>query len=115
MEIVLETVEIAAATRGTVGSKYDGFVIALASAPVGKGMSRVTLAELTGIRSAIKRHNDANPDKEIFIVSRAVEKGEDGAGTVFAFAKTASRHGKKRGRKARVTDDAPKAGETYNE
>jgi hypothetical protein len=111
MEIVLETVEIASVSRGSNRSKYDAHAKALAGAAMGQGMSRVTVAEFAGIKSAVKRHNEGNPDNPIFLSSRVVEV--DGAGDPIAvkFTRVPFIAGKKRGRKAKNTDTAPQVGE----
>jgi hypothetical protein len=112
MEILLEDVEIASVSRGSTGSKYDPYVQALAGAPMGRGKSRISVAEFAGIKAAVKRHNVANPDNQIFLSSRVVE--EDGAGdaTFVKFTRVPFIAGAKRGRKPKKgTDDAPRVGD----
>lgn len=113
MEIVLETVEITTTTRSGGESKYADYAKALAAAPLKAGKSKVTVAELTGIRAAIKRHNEANPTTPIFIAACADGVSADGK-ALFRFAKIAAPVGKKRGRKAKGADTGPKVGEIYN-
>lgn len=111
MEIVLETVEIASVSRGSVGSKYDPYVQALAGAAMGQGKSRVSVAEFAGIKAAVKRHNAANPDNQIILSSRVVEEDAAGDATFVKFTRVPFIAGAKRGRKAKNTDTAPKVGE----
>lgn len=111
MEIVLETVEMPSLARGPSGSKYDPYVKALAGAAMGQGKSRISVAEFAGIKAAVKRHNDAHPENPIFLSSRTVESDGAGDAAFVAFVRVPFIAGKKRGRKARNTDDAPKVGE----
>lgn len=96
MEIMLETVEIAATARTTGNGEYDQTVAALMAKgwPLGKGMSKgVTPAQHAGLRGAIARHNEKvgadSPDR-LNVSFHVVAKGADGKPSEYSFRRNAN-------------------------
>ena len=79
---------------------------------MGQGKSRVTVGEYAGIKAAVTRHNKENPDNQIFLATRTVERDGAGDSTHLAFTRVPFIAGAKRGRKPKKgTDDAPRVGD----